>query len=217
MQSMQAKINLIKQQLRTAEILDHKVLDLYSSLDRSQFVPKLYSDFAYSDQQIPLPHDQCMLTPVEEGKILQSLNLSGCETVLEIGTGSGFLTALLAKSAKKVVSIEYFTDLTKQAELNLAPLNQDNIELITGDAAKGWLDGAPYDAVVMTAAVDRLEQSHRLQVMPGGKLFAIVGRAPIMYGQMHYLSHDEKWSMEELFETNVPTMIDKSKPKEFVF
>lgn len=217
MKPMQAKINMIKQQLRTADVLDPKILDLYFTIDRSHFVPKEFADFAYSDQQIPLLHEQRMLTPIEEGKILQNLNLTGQETVLEIGTGSGFFTALLAKLAKKVISIEYFPDLTKQAETNLASLNLDNIELISGDAAKGWLDGAPYDVVIMTAAIEQLEVTHRLQVLPGGKLFAIVGRDPVMYGQLHSYSHDEQWSVKELFETNIPMMIDKSKPKEFVF
>ncbi len=217
MQPTQAKTNMIKQQLRTGAVLDSKILDIFSSLDRANFVPKQFSDFAYSDQQIPLSNGQCMLTPTEEGRIIQSLNLTGKETVLEIGTGSGFLTAILAKLAKKVISIEYFPDLSKQAAANLASLNFDNIELIIGDAAKGWLDGAPYDMVVMTAAVEQLEDSHRLQVMPGGKLFAIVGKDPIMSGQMHSFSHEEQWFMEELFETNVPMMVDKSKPKEFIF
>ncbi|WP_367606530.1 protein-L-isoaspartate O-methyltransferase [Legionella sp. W05-934-2] len=208
---------MIKQQLRTAEILDPKVLDLYFSIDRAHFVPKDYADFAYCDKQIPLLHEQRMLTPTEEGKILQNLNLSGHETVLEIGTGSGFLTAMLAKLAKKVISIDYFSDLTKLAESNLALLALDNVELITGDAAKGWLEGAPYDVVIMTAAIERIEESHRLQVLPGGKLFAIVGRDPIMSGQLHHYSHEQTWTSEELFETNIPMMIDKSKPKEFVF
>lgn len=217
MQPKQAKINMIKQQLRTAEVLDPKILDLYFSIDRAHFVPKEYADFAYSDRQIPLRHNQRMLTPTEEGRILQHLQLTGKETVLEIGTGTGFFTALLSQLAQKVVSIEYFSDLTKDAESNLAAYNIDNVELITGDAAKGWLDGAPFSVVVMSAAVEQLEVSHRLQVLPGGKLFAIVGRDPVMYGQLHSLSHDEQWSMEELFETNIPMMIDKSKPKEFVF
>lgn len=212
-----ARTNMVKQQLRCSNILQEDVLDLFDIFPRNEFVPQQYVDFAYSDMQIPLAHGQRMLTPVEEGLIIQALDLKGHETVLEIGTGTGFLTALLSHQAAKVISIDYFASFTEMAKANLAKHNCKNVELITADASSGWLDKAPFDIIVFTGAVELLTEMMRLQVLPGGKLFAIVGNEPVMQGQLHQLSHDNTWQAKILFETSIPPLIDKLKPKEFVF
>lgn len=217
MSSQIARINMIKQQLRTGDILDEPILDLYDTIPRDAFVPEEFKQFAYSDMQIPLAHHQQMMTPLEEATLLQALALKGDEIVLEIGTGTGFLTALLSRLCKKVISIDYFTDFTKNAALNLEQHNCTNIELITGDACHGWLDKAPYDVMVFTGAISTLTETHRLQVLPGGKLFAIVGTKPVMQAQLYTLGHDNQWQEDFLFETNTPPLIDKLKPKEFIF
>lgn len=212
-----ARINMVKQQLRTGDVLNEPILELYSQIPREDFVPNEYKHFAYSDLQIDLAHHQRMLTPLEEGKILQALNLQGNEVVLEVGTGSGFFTALLSRLCKKVISVDYFADFTNTARRKLHEHKCTNIELLTGDACHGWLEKAPYDVMVLTGAVEALLDTHRLQLLPGGKLFAIVGKDPVMQGQLHVLGHDGSWHEEVIFETSIPALIDKLKPIEFVF
>lgn len=212
-----ARINMVKQQLRTGDVLNEKILALYDIIPRPDFVPSTFKDFAYSDMQIPLAQGQRMMTPLEEGIILQALNLQGHETVLEIGTGSGFLTAMLSKLCKKVLSIDYYEEFTRAAKLALNAHQCTNVELITGDASRGWLDQAPFDAIIFTGAIEALTETHRLQVLPGGQVFAVIGREPIMQGQLHHLDHNGNWSNTVLFETRIPSLIDKSKPKEFIF
>lgn len=210
-------VNMIKQQLRTGDVLEESVLDLFMAVPRVDFVPDEYKHFAYSDMQIKLPHNQRMMTPLEEASLIQSLDLKGNEVVLEVGTGTGFLTALLSKKAKHVISVDYFPDFTAHARKRLEMHNCKNIELITGDASHGWLDKAPYDVMVFTGAIEKLTETHRLQLLPGGKLFAIVGKEPVMQGQLHHLDHDGNWDVELVFETCIPPLIDKLKPKEFIF
>lgn len=209
--------NMIKQQLRTGDVLDESILNLFEQIPRDSFVPKQYQHFAYSDMQIALPHQQRMMTPLEEGKLLQALHLSGKETILEIGTGTGFLTALLSRLCEKVISIDYFSDLTEMARNNLQRHCFKNIELYTGDASHGWFDKAPYDVIIFTGAIDMINETHQLQVTPGGKLFAIIGSEPIMQGQLHRLQPDNKWSIEILFETCLPPLIDPLKANDFIF
>ncbi|KTD21888.1 protein-L-isoaspartate O-methyltransferase family protein [Legionella londiniensis] len=217
MSSQIACINMIKQQLRTGDVLNDRILDLFKIIPRENFVPKEFKHFAYSDMRIDLPHQQKMMAPLEEATLLQSLDLKGTETVLEVGTGTGFLTALLSRLAKHVLSIDYFSDFTAQARLKLAEHQCKNVELVTGDAARGWVDKAPYDVVVFTGAVPEITDTHRLQVLPGGKLFIIVGDKPIMPAVLLTLTQDNVWEEKLIFETSIPPLINKLKPKEFVF
>ncbi|MDA9272086.1 protein-L-isoaspartate O-methyltransferase [bacterium] len=217
MSSDVARTNMIKQQLRTGDVLNESILELFTSIPREAFAPNPFQSFAYSDMQIPLAQQQSMMTPLEEAKLLQALQLQGHETVLEIGTGTGFLTALLSRLCKKVISIEYYAELSQQARKNLAAHQCTNVELITGDAYQGWLDRAPYDIIVFTGAIDALNETQRLQLLPGGKLFAIVGKKPIMQAQLHEFDHNGQWTKQLVFETDLPPLIDKLKLKDFVF
>jgi protein-L-isoaspartate(D-aspartate) O-methyltransferase len=212
-----ARINMVKQQLRTGDVLDETILSLFERIPRHEFVPQALQDFAYSDMQIPLAHEQCMMTPLNEGILLQALALQGHEIVLEVGTGSGFLTAMLSHLCKTVLSIDYYPDFTNSARRKLNEQGCANVELISGDACRGWLEKAPYDVVVFTGSLEVISETQRLQVLPGGKLFAIVGKEPVMQGQLHRLDHDGSWHCGVLFETSIPSLIDKLKPKEFVF
>ncbi|KGP62768.1 protein-L-isoaspartate O-methyltransferase [Legionella norrlandica] len=212
-----ARINMIKQQLRTGDVLNETILNLYEEVPRHEFVPELFTHFAYSDMQIPLAHGQRMLTPLEEGTILQALELKGNETVLEVGTGTGFMTALLSKLCKKVISVEYFSEFTNNAKHKLEQHNCSNVELITGDACRGWLENAPYDVMVFTGALEKLTDTHKLQILPGGKLFAILGKSPVMKAYLFQLDHNGSWTESMLFETDTPPLVDQLKPKEFVF
>ncbi len=212
-----ACVNMIKQQLRTGDVLEEHLLDLFQNIPRSAFVPIAMKEFAYSDTQIPLAHSQTMLTPLEEGKILQALDLQGTETILEIGTGSGYLTALLSRLCKKVISVDYFAEFTAQAEVKLHAYDCNNVECITQDASHGWLDNAPYDMVVVTAGCQTIMESYRLQVVPGGKLFAIVGDAPVMRGMLYSLDHHNNWTESMIFETCIPYLITNCNTQKFVF
>lgn len=211
------QLNMIKQQLRTGDVLNDAILALYETMPREEFVPSHLRHFAYSDMQLELPHHQRMMTPLEEAKLLQALNLSGTETVLEVGTGSGFFTALLSRLCQKVISIEYYEDLNANAKHKLHQHECNNIELYTGNACNGWFDKAPYDVIIFTGAITALTETHRLQVIPGGQLFAIVGKEPIMQGQLHRLNHQQEWSVEVIFETCLPPLINPSKSRDFVF
>jgi protein-L-isoaspartate(D-aspartate) O-methyltransferase len=217
MNNHNARVNMIKQQLRTGDVLNESILELYDILPRHEFVPEHFSQFAYSDMQIPLGHGQRMLTPLEEGLILQSLNLKGTETVLEIGTGSGFFTAMLSKLCKKVISIDYFPEFTLSAARKLQIHHCDNVELITGNACGGWLDKAPYEVMIFTGSIERLTKTHKLQIVPGGTLFAITGKSPSMKAYLHQLDHNENWQESLVFETDIPPLLDQSKPTEFLF
>ncbi len=212
-----ALVNMIKQQLRTGDVLNETILDLYDSIPRDEFVPEQYRNFAYSDMQIPLEHGQRMMTPLEEGIILQNLKLTGTETILEVGTGSGFLSAMLSRLAKQVISIEYFDDIAKSARKNLEAHQIDNVEVICGDASQGWLEKAPYDVIVFTGALEDLNETQRLQLIPGGKIVAVLGENKAMQGLLFELDHNNNWSRKVLFETSLPPIIDKSKTKEFIF
>lgn len=209
--------NMIKQQLRTGDVLSDDILQLYEQIKREDFVPEEMKHFAYSDMQIPLKHGQRMLTPLEEGKILNALDLKGHENILEVGTGSGFFTALLAKLGKQVTSVDYNREFTELANKHLNNEGIRNVTCITGDAYNGWMDGAPYDVIVFTGAIDTVTEGHRLQILPGGKLFAIHGSEPIMQGTLYTLDHDEQWSETLVFETCVPPLVNQLKPNSFVF
>lgn len=214
----QAKTNMIKQQLRTGDVLDEVILDLYERIPRHAFVPAAYEAFAYSDMQIPLAYEQRMMTPLEEAKLLQALDLKGHEKVLEIGTGSGFLTALLSQLSQWVLSIDCHEAFTLAALEKFKTYSCLNIEAVIGDGIQGWLAAAPYDLVIFTGALKAITDTHLLQIMPGGKLFAVVGQAPVMQGQLHSLSLDGKsWQMQVLFETELPFLIDRLAPKVFTF
>lgn len=217
MSNHSARINMVKQQLRTGDVLNESILHLYDVIPRHEFVPEHLAHFAYSDMQIPLAHGQRMLTPLEEGKILQGLELLGTETILEVGTGSGFFTAMLSKLCKKVISIDYYSEFTSSAARKLQAHHCDNVELLTGDACRGWLEKAPYDVVVYTGGIEKLTQTHKLQILPGGKLFAIEGKSPAMQAFIYSLDHHDVWQKSMLFETDIPPLLDQLKPKEFVF
>lgn len=212
-----ACVNMIKQQLRTGNVVDESIIQLYHQIPRDAFVPSKYASFAYSDMHIPLSHHQCMMTPLEEALLLQSLELKGHETVLEVGTGTGFLTALLSRLCKRVISVDCFADFSKSANKVLTAHNCLNVELITGDAQQGWLDLAPYDVIVFTGALAQLNETQRLQVLPGGKLFAIIGTQPVMQGRLYTMDFDKNWNNKLVFQTKLPSLILPYQVKPFVF
>lgn len=210
-------LNMIKQQLRTGHIIDEKILSLFSEIQRTDFVPEKMQSFAYSDLQISLAHGERMMTPLEEATLLQSLELKGHETVLEVGTGTGYLTALLSRLCRKVISIDCHQDFTDSARARLKAAGCNNVELLTGDASMGWPSLAPYDVVIFTGSLPKLHTTQQLQVIPGGQLFAPIGTQPAIQGRLYRLSHDEKWQDKILFETALPYLVHAESKDTFVF
>jgi len=213
----QARTNMITQQLRTWEVLDEAVLNAVKTTPREAFVPSAYQKLAFADMNIPLAHNQVMLTPKEEARLLQALNLQTTDTVLEIGTGSGYMTALLARLAKQVYSIDIFPDFTQQAQIKLAAHNINNVSLLTADAARGWEQQSPYDAIIITGALPFLPQNFRNNLKPGGRLVAILGQAPAMEATVIKYNAHSGWSEEKLFETVVPLLLNAEQLPAFTF
>jgi protein-L-isoaspartate(D-aspartate) O-methyltransferase len=211
-----ARFNMIEQQIRTWEVLDQQVLDLLAAIPREEFVPVAYRNLAFADISIPLAHGQVMMEPKMEGRLLQTLRLHGGKTVLEIGTGSGYLTAVMAKLAKRVDSVEIFEEFVPVALAKLNHLGIGNASLAVGDAIKGWNGDTRYDAIVLTGSVPLLKPHFQEQLTIGGCLFAIVGDEPVMEAQLITRVSEKKWDVEVLFETSLPALIGAPEPQRFV-
>jgi len=211
----QARFNMIEQQIRPWEVLDQRVLDLLSVVPREDFVPPQYRNLALVDMNLPLGHDQIMMSPKLEARVLQSLDIKPFETVLEIGTGSGYLTALLAKLAKQVYSIEIIPEFIKSAQVKLADHGITNVSLEEGDAAQGWPLDAPYDVIVITGSLPLLPEAFKQALNIGGRLFAIIGDSPSMEAVLITRVGEHQWTEEGLFETDLPALQNCIQPVRF--
>lgn len=212
-----ARFNMIEQQIRPAEVLDAKVLDVIGRIPREDFVPATYHDLAYADTHIPLGHGQLMMKPIQEARMLQALNIQDHDKALEIGTGSGYATALLASLAKQVVSVEIIPELQETAKQALQHNGFGNVILETGDAAHGWQSHAPYSAIAVTGSMPILAEELKQQLSIGGRLFVILGTAPVMTATLITRESDTVWSQEDLFETVLPALANVEQPPAFVF
>lgn len=214
-----ARFNMIEQQIRPWFVLDTDVLDVQGALPREHFVPSAYRGLAYCDTRIPLGHGQTMMPPVIEARLLQALELTRDDHVLEIGTGSGYVSACLARLARAVESVEIHEDFTAGARERLQALGIDNVELATGDAARGWDGGRQFDAIALTGAVPEVPEAYRRSLAPGGRLFAIVGDIdqPIMEALQVTRVGSEEWSVESLFETWIAPLVNARRPPRFEF
>lgn len=213
----QARLNMIEQQIRPWEVLDSHVLNMVAGIHREDFMPAEYRQLALADIRIPLMHGQVTLAPREEARILQSVAIGENDEILEVGTGCGYLTALLAKAGATVESIEIFPELSHQAQINLQRSGLDNIQLHTGDAAKGWQTSKSYDVIIITGAMPILEESFLAQLNPGGRLFVVVGQPPVMEARLITRAGEREWSREVLFETDLLPLIGSSGPAPFNF
>jgi len=212
-----ARINMIKQQLRPWNVLDPRVLELMVEVPREHFVPAAYKNIAFADITIPLAHDQMMMTPKIEGRLLQSLQLKPTDSVLEIGTGSGFLTACLAKSAKRVDSVDIFEDFITEAEAKFQALGIENVSLAVGDGAQGWKSDSRYDVIVLTGSVPEFPKNFQEQLRSGGRLFAVVGESPVMHAQLITRLVGHEFSTDIILETDLPPLINATKTSNFIF
>jgi protein-L-isoaspartate(D-aspartate) O-methyltransferase len=193
---------MVEQQVRPWEVLDPRVLAAISSVPREDFVPAAYRSLAYADLPLPLAHGETMLKPVVEGRLLQALGLQAGDEVLEIGTGSGYLTACLAHLAREVVSIDAFADVTAQARARLDARGIGNVRLETADV-HAWTPNRKFDAIAVTGAVAQTPEAFARWLKPGGRLFAIVGLSPVQTAQ-RYTWRGDTLHAEPLFETDVP-------------
>ncbi len=202
----QARFNMIEQQIRPWEVLDPQVLDLLFVVKRENFTPPAYRNLAFADMEIPLGEGQSMLAPKIEAKLLQELGLRKTDKVLEIGTGSGYMAALLAARAEHVVSVENRPALAEQARRNLAAAGVANVTVETGDGTAGWAARGPYDAIVVSGSLPEVPQALLKQLRPGGRLAAIVGTAPVMEAVLVTCTGEGVYNTVNLFETVVPPL-----------
>ena len=213
----QARFNMIEQQIRTWEVLDSVVLDLLKEVPREAFVPKEYAGLAFADLEIPIGHGQMMLSPKMEGRILQALQIKPTDKVLEIGTGSGYLTSLMAKLAKEVISVELNPALAKVAQQRITAHGLTNVTVTVGDAAQGWPAGAPYDVIVFTGSLPVMPEQVQQQLTMGGRLFVVVGEAPVMEATMVQRIAADSFKHDVLFETCLPSLDNAPQPERFEF
>jgi protein-L-isoaspartate(D-aspartate) O-methyltransferase len=212
-----ARFNMIEQQVRPWEVLDPRVLETLGSIRREDFVPPRYRKLAFADLALPLDHGQCMMKPVVEGRMLQALDIQPDADILEIGTGSGFITACLAHLGREVLSVEIFEDLAERARERIRMLGFSNTRIEVADALGDFDPGHRFDAVAVTGAVASMPQRFRDWVRPGGRLFVIQGHSPAMQALRLSLDEHGHWREESLFETDLPYLIHAEPEARFVF
>ncbi len=212
-----ARFNMIEQQIRTWEVLDQRILDLMSAVHREDFIPEPYKKLAFAEVNIPLPHGQITMPPRMEARLLQSLEISTADSILEIGTGCAYLTALLSRLGSEVVSIDIFPIFTEQAGDKLSSHNITNVSLLTGNAVNGWPDHAPYDVIAVTGSMPQLNSELEKQLTIGGRMFVIAGESPVMEAMLVTRVNVNGWTREVLFETDFPPLEGVSVPDRFHF
>lgn len=213
----QARFNMVEQQIRPWEVLDQDVLDLLMTVKREEFVPAAYRDLAFTEVEIPIGCGQVMLKPVIEGKVLQALRLAKADSVLEVGTGSGYFAALLAARTEWVRTIELEPELVKLASANLARNGVENVVVVQGDGIAGWAERAPYDVIVVSGGLPFVPQALLEQLKVGGRLFAFVGEAPVMKARLITCEAEGRFRTEDIFETVVPMLKNAPQRDGFSF
>ncbi|MEW6133043.1 MAG: protein-L-isoaspartate O-methyltransferase [Pseudomonadota bacterium] len=213
----QARFNMVEQQIRPWDVLDQSVLDLLFEVRREEFVPATYRSLAFVDMEIPLGHGETMWPPKLEARCVQSLQLRKTDKVLEIGTGSGYLTALLASLAGQVHSVEIHAEFLEDAGARLNAHGFDNVILEAGDASRGWEKHAPYDVIVATGSLPVMPDTLPVQLAPGGRLFAVVGDDPVMNAQLVTCVARGVYRSENLFETSLKPLVNAMQPERFIF
>jgi len=213
----QARFNMIEQQIRPWDVLDQDVLDLLMLVKREDFVPAAYKNLAFVDSEIPLPGGQAMFTPKLEARLLQELAIKKHENVLEIGTGSGYMAALLAYKGRHVTTIELLPELKTLAEKNLAAAGISNVTVELGNGAQGWTAGAPFDVILISASLPEVPSGLLAQLKVGGRLAVIVGEAPVMSAELVTRVTETAYDTVKLFETSVKPLAQATTPSQFTF
>ena len=213
----QARFNMVENQIRPWEVLDQKVLDLLYVVKREDFVPAAYRMLAFSDMEIPIGQGEHMWQPKIEARVLQELAIKPTDQVLEIGTGSGYIAALLAHRAQHVYSVEIQPELKASAEANLRGASVANVTVELGDGANGWTKHSPCDVIVLTGSTPVLPQQFLQQMKPGARLFAIVGNLPVMTARLITCAGDGVYNTVDLFETNIAPLANAPAGERFNF
>jgi protein-L-isoaspartate(D-aspartate) O-methyltransferase len=215
-----ARTQMVNQQVRAWDVLDPAVLAVLSQVPREQFVPPRFRNLAFADIAIPLDAGnggrQCMMTPQVEGRLLQALNLRGTDRVLEVGTGSGFLAACLARLTGKVTSLEILPELADAARRNLRGVSTWNAEVRTEDVF-GFRPDEPYDVIVVTGSLPKPDDRFQHWLGDGGRLFLVTGEDPLMEARLVTRQGPDQWSTTTLFETSLPALIHATTPSKFRF
>jgi len=212
-----AHFNMLEQQVRPSEVLDHKVLAVLKQLKRTDFLDESLSGIAYADTALPIGHGQMMLPAILQGRMLQALAIQEDECVLEVGTGSGYLTALLSLLAQHVTTVEIVPELSALAQQNIQGYGFDNITYCVGDASQGWALSDRVDVIVLTAAFVAVPDDYRQMLKVGGRLLAVVGQGQNMRVQLTRRLAEREWQTETVLETVIPAVINAEPKPEFEF
>jgi protein-L-isoaspartate(D-aspartate) O-methyltransferase len=210
-----ARRQMLNQQIRTWDVLDARVLDALRETPRELFVPETERDLAFADTEVPLAHGQFMMAPKVEARLLQELAIEPTDTALEIGTGSGYLSACLGRLAENLVSLEIFADLSEAAGDRLDQVGVRNVVLKDEDAMQADFNGR-FDVIAITASLPRLSEKFIRLLKPEGRLFVVVGRAPVMEAMLVRKHADGSWTEKSLFETMLTPMINAEIAEPFV-
>lgn len=213
----QARLNMVEQQIRTWDVLDQSVLDSVNKIPRDEFVPTPYRNLAYSDTCIPLGYDEAMMTPKLEARIVQALNLQASDRILEVGTGSGYLTALLANHGAHVTSVEIRATLSELAAARLEEHGINNVTIVQGDGIDGWKEQQPFEAIVLTGSIASDRPGIEKQLTIGGRLFVVVGSSPVMDAQLITRVGEDEYACESLFETDLKPLVGGESVAAFKF
>ena len=213
----EARSNMIQQQIRPWNVLDAAVLRLLSVVKREDFVPLAQKALAFVDMEIPLGQGQCMLAPRIEARMLQDAAVQRHEKVLEIGTGSGYMAALLAHCAERVLSLEINPELAQQARVNLQKAGIQNAEVRQFDGAKGAPADGPFDVIVLSGSVAEVPPALLAQLKVGGRLIGIVGDEPMMSVTLIRRSGETEFKTSELWDTVAPRLLNFPEPSHFNF
>lgn len=213
----QARFNMVEQQVRPWEVLDSKVLNMVGEMPRDIFVPEQYQGLAYADIEIPLGEGQTMMFPKMEGKLLQALNIQEDDKILEVGTGSGYLTACLAKLGGHVISQEINEHFLGAAKTKLDNLGITNVELQTADSLSENTDNGQFDVIAITGSLPEAPEAFKQKLNVGGRLFLIVGEGSVMEACLITRVNENSWRTEALFETETPALINAPVTEKFQF
>lgn len=208
---------MVECQVRTWDVLDPRVLEVMEKLPRERFVPERYKGLAFSEANIPLDHGQMMMQPKVEGRVLQAVNVQPGEQVLDVGTGTGYLAACLARMGGKVRSVDCFDDFVVDAEKSWKNLGIENVRGMAQESASLDWTNDRFDVIVVTGSMPQLHDSFRDHLSVGGRLFVVTGRAPVMEAELITRVDEDDWARESLFETNLPPLLNAWDPPRFEF
>lgn len=212
-----ARRNMVVQQIRPWEVIDERVLEAVQAIPRERFVPPAYLGLAFADVEVPLEHGERMMTPKLEARMMQALAIQSGDSVLEVGSGSGFVTACLGRLCHKVTSLEIHPDLSRKAAERLAALQIGNVELREQDAFEVELGERQFDAIALTGSLPVYTDRFERLLRPGGRLFTVIGAAPAMEATLITRTEDGGIRREGLFETVVAPLVNAPQPEPFVF